>query len=144
MMFAANCRQTVLLLMLLALPATASAQAPTLSSQVPGPGETSSITTTEGGERTTTSCRTDTQRNTVCVNRSYQIAPPPEPAPLSPPLKAELERQSQVRERTWETYCKPKTYVDREGLTRYRYAAPNCDMAILSRTTPRSPWAPQD
>jgi hypothetical protein len=143
-MFAANGHRTVLLLMLLALPTTATAQAPTLSSQVPGPGETSSITTVEGGEKATTSCRTDTQRNTVCVNRSYQIAPPPEPAPLSPPVKAELEHQRAVRERTWEAYCQPKAYVDHEGLTRYLYAAPNCDMAVLSRTTPRAPWAPED
>jgi hypothetical protein len=41
-------------------------------------------------------------------------------------------------------YCKPKTYVDREGPTRFRYAAPNCDMAVLSRTTPRASWAPED
>ena len=61
MMFAASSRQTVLLCMLVALPTTATAQAPTLSSQVPDPGETSSITTIEGGEKTTTSCRTDTQ-----------------------------------------------------------------------------------
>jgi len=88
MMFAANGHQTVLLLMLLALPTTATAQAPTLSSQVPGLGEISSITTIEGGEKTTTSCRTDTQRNALCVNRSYRIAPPPEPAPLSPPVNA--------------------------------------------------------
>jgi hypothetical protein len=49
MMFAANGHQTVLLLMLLALPTTVIAQAPTLPSQVPGPAETSSITTIEGG-----------------------------------------------------------------------------------------------
>jgi hypothetical protein len=128
-MFAPNGRQTVLLLMLLALPTTATAQTPTLSSQIPAPGESSSITTIEGGERTTTTCRTDTQRNTVCANRSYQIAPPSEAAPLSPPLNAKSEHQTAVRERTWEAYCKPKAYVDSEGLTRYRYAAPNCDMA---------------
>ena len=87
-MFAACRRQIVLWLMLVALPAAATAQAPTLSSQVPGPGESSSISTIEGGEKTTTSCRTDTQRNTVCVNRSYPIARPPEPAPLLPPVNA--------------------------------------------------------
>jgi hypothetical protein len=143
-MFAANSRQTVLLCMLVALPTTATAQTSTLSSQVPAPGESSSITTIEGGEKTTTSCRTDTQRNTVCANRSYQIAPPSEPAPLSPPVRAELGHQRLMRELTWEAYCKPKTYVDSEGVTRYRYAAPNCGMAVLSRTTPRAPWAPQD
>ena len=74
-MFAACRRQIVLWLMLVALSAAATAQAPTLSSQVPGPGESSSISTIEGGEKTTTSCRTDTQRNTVCVNRSYRRTP---------------------------------------------------------------------
>src|SRR5207248_2792360 len=93
---------------------------------------------------TTTSCRTDTQRNTLCVNRSYEIAPPPEPAPLSPPVNAESEHQRAARERTWEAYCKPKTYVDRAGLTRYRYAAPNCDMAVLSRAIPRAPLRRQE
>jgi hypothetical protein len=56
----------------------------------------------------------------------------------------ELSQEAVVRERTWEAYCKPQTYVDREGLTRYRYARPHCDMAVLSRATPRAPWAPQD
>jgi hypothetical protein len=81
----------------------------------------------------------------VCVNRSYQIAPPPvPPPPVSPPEKAELNRKSAARESAWEAYCKPTTYVGGDGLTHYRYAHANCDMVVLSRRTPRTPWAPED
>ena len=84
MMFAANGHQTVLLLMLLALPTTATAQAPTLFSQVPGPGETSSITTIEGGEKTTTSCWTHTQRNTLASIAQTGSHPLPSPRQCRP------------------------------------------------------------
>jgi len=39
----------------------------------------------------------------------------------------------EARERAWAERCKPEKYVDREGLTRYRYAAKGCDGEVVSR-----------
>lgn len=35
-------------------------------------------------------------------------------------------QEDQARVREWEIRCKPVIYEDKEGIRRYRYAAPNC------------------
>jgi len=135
-------RQIILFVALLVFPTTTGAQQPSLSAAVPPPGETSSITTLQGGEKMTTWCRTDTQHNTVCINRSYQIGPSMSgPPPVSPLVREELARNEELRESAWESYCQPTLYVGRDGLTRYRYARANCDAVVLSGKSPRTPWA---
>ena len=117
------------LLMLTAV-APAAAQAP----PVLGMRGVSSQTTMDGDKRTQTVCKTDAGSNTVCSNSSWTVPPAdPPPAILSPAEKAQLARESAERERAWVERCKPEIYVDREGLSRYRYKAPNCDMQVTSK-----------
>ena len=117
------------LLMLTAV-VPAAAQAP----PVLGMRGVSSQTTMDGDKRTQTVCKTDAASNTVCSNSSWTVPPAdPPPAILSPAEKAQLARESAERERAWVERCKPEIYVDREGLSRYRYKAPNCDMQVTSK-----------
>jgi hypothetical protein len=53
-----------------------------------------------------------------------------------PTAKRESEQDGASRaerERAWAERCKPEKYVDRDGLTRYRYAAKGCDGEVVSR-----------
>jgi hypothetical protein len=112
------------------VPAAAQYQAP----PVLGMRGTSSQTTMDGDKRTQTVCKTDARNNTLCSNSSWTVPPADAPpAVLSPAEKAQLARESAERERAWVERCKPEIYVDREGLSRYRYKAPNCDMQVTSK-----------
>jgi hypothetical protein len=94
-------------------------------------------TSCENGTCRQTACKTDMFGNTVCHSQSFA-----EQAPYVPSQQEQrqLTREASERERKWVAYCQPEIYVDLEGIGRYRYARPNCDMAILTAQNPRAPW----
>jgi hypothetical protein len=96
----------------------------------PPPGQTSTLTTpVDDYKRTTTTCQTDARRNTVCSTSEWEA---PRPYVPSPQELKELAREKAAREKAWSERCKPETYVDRQGIIRHRYSAPNCDLPALS------------
>ena len=125
----------------LALSATpVGAQNTSVVQNAPSPPRDGTLTNcnASAGTCTRTACNTDTLGNINC--NTVTLVPP---TPPREPTKRELQQlacEARERERQWVEYCKPETYVDSAGVTRYRYAKPNCDTAViqgpLSRTVP--------
>lgn len=46
------------------------------------------------------------------------------------PLDAEAAKRSLERERRWVDRCHPTVEPDRYGVSRYRYAAPGCELGV--------------
>lgn len=91
------------------------------------------------GEVTQTVCQGDLARDgigRVCKTNTWQV-PPPDPPP-SPSLNLPWRRSKAAaeeaeRDRKWTERCKPQIVTGRDGISRYRYAAPNCDAEMVSR-----------
>lgn len=87
------------------------------------------------GSCTQTTCTRDYRGNETCT--TITLRPP------SPPTKQEarlLACEARERERQWEAHCRPEVYEDAGGMSRYRYARPNCDVAVLSGRGANAPW----
>jgi hypothetical protein len=52
----------------------------------------------------------------------------------------QLACEAREGERQWVAHCTPEVYVDAEGMSRYRYGRPGCDVAILSTRNVRAAW----
>jgi len=61
-----------------------------------------------------------------------QFVPPAAPEPPARPTPEEQARVD-ARAEKWEAYCRPRIVQDRDGVERYRYAHPGCD---VGRTGP--------
>ena len=92
----------------------------------------------DNGVCTQTTCKVDEMGNTACVTNT--LAGPERER--TPPKKEQRQLACEVREgeRQWVEYCTPKTYVDAEGVSRYRYGKPDCGGAVLSVHKVRAPW----
>ena len=50
-----------------------------------------------------------------------------------PPGQVERTRRERAeRDSEWQTRCKPQTYTDKDGVSRYRYAQRGCDVQVLN------------
>ena len=50
-----------------------------------------------------------------------------------PPGQVEKTRRERAeRDKEWQARCRPETYTDKDGVTRYRYAQRGCDVQVLN------------
>jgi hypothetical protein len=47
----------------------------------------------------------------------------------APPRSPEQQKADEEAQAAWQARCHPTTVVDREGIRRTQYAAPNCDLS---------------
>ena len=59
---------------------------------------------------------------------------------LSKKEQRQLACEARESERQWVAHCTPDVYVDAEGVSRYRYGKPGCDVAVLSVHNVQAPW----
>jgi hypothetical protein len=105
--------RTVLLL-LLALTAAREASAQTLTIRV-APGTKVTII------RDPAKPGSDSSSN---ANRGADYVPPGH--------TEKMRRERAERDSEWQTRCKPQTYTDKDGVSRYRYAQRGCDVQVLN------------
>ena len=87
------------------------------------------LATAAQGQTIIESCQPTPQGGYNCTT---QILPPSTPEPPARPTPEEQAR-SDARAEQWEAYCRPRIVQDRDGVERYRYAHPGCD---VGRTGP--------
>ena len=99
---------------------------------------TSTSCSGDNGSCVQTTCRLDFRGNSICVTNT--LAAPPPPRMPSKQEQRQLACEAREGERQWVAQCAPEVYVDAEGISRYRYAKPDCDIAVLSVLKVRAPW----
>ena|SRR5712671_4099433 len=73
---------------------------------------------------TQTKCTRDFQGDYACTTTTNPSDPNRPPPKMTTQEQAEID----ARATRWEEYCKPQIVQDRDGIDRYRYAKPGCDM----------------
>jgi hypothetical protein len=120
--------------LLASLAITALLAAPVIAEPV----GTSTSCNGDTGNCSQTTCRLDYRGNMNCLTNT--LAAPPPPRMPSKQEQRELACAARDGERQWTAHCTPEVYVDDEGVSRYRYAKPGCDVAVLSVHSGRPPW----
>ena len=93
-----------------------------------GPFASRQVTTADG-KQTTTNCRF-VLGNYECTTETATL---PTPEATNEEEQKRLATEKAAREAAWDARCQPTTYVDSDGLSRYRYAADNCGVQVLNK-----------